>query len=478
VRNKLALTLAALSAFGCDDFAAPEGGGESTSDEGQSGGVSATSTTLPPATTDAPASSDDTIGATSVEPPDPPEPGTTGDEPADTDGMKLDAASLPDAGGTPPIKQECDWLPPPEGPGPTLVWCNEMIPANADGGRTNRVAVGPEGEIYVTGNAYAGFFETEFKRALIARYSPDGVREWTQTFDHGTLPYDAAWGVAVAPGGDVLVAGIAAHGQIEEHGWIARLTPDGVPQWDLDQPALGYPRRLAAHSDGTFVVSGGEPYFGIEEPPAHITRHAGDGSQLWLYAPDGLSDHSENTGRSVAIDGAGNVYVAGSLSHRARLLAKLAPDGTLLWEHVMPLVDPYDWNFAEDVVVSPAGDVFTSGRVEDEAWMARFTTDGVEVWSDLSALPDHEAGFGGLTRLPEGDLVVIGDQMDSDYDSTIWMRRYTPDGDVVWDYLVPDPGIVANGFDDVDVTPEGDVVVVGSRYGVFEEHIVVARFVP
>jgi uncharacterized delta-60 repeat protein len=467
MRNTTIVVFSAFALLGCDS--APPPGADGTSEDGQSGGLSATSTT---GAAEAPgSSSDDTIGATSVHP-SATSTGSDGETTDDPTGeVLLDL-------GTPPTRQACDWLLTPDDPGPKLLWCNELIPANADGASGNRVAVGPAGEIYVTGRGLVGSFDTDSEHGLLARYTPEGERLWSHAFTHGTLGFDDAWGVAVAPGGDVVVAGIAAHGAFQEHGWLARLSPDGVPVWDLDQPDMGYPRRIAAHVDGTFVVSGGEPYIGPAEPPVRISHHASDGALQWLYAPAGTLMYSENTGRSVAFDAAGSVYVAGTLSDRARFVAKLEPDGSVVWEHVVPPIDPFNWNYAEDLVVTPAGDVFVSGTVEDEAWMTRLTTDGVEVWSDFSALPDHKARFDALVQLPDGDLVVAGGQSDPDYAHTLWLRRYTPDGAVVWDWFLPDPSLIGITMDDLAVTPEGDVVVVGTSYDWDVAYLWLARLQP
>lgn len=467
-----------LLSLGCDFLtpqSEPPGG---STDGSETGDLSATATTLPPgADTGAAGSSEDTIGATSINPPptaesssgDPPIDETTGEDP------RLD---LPPEPPTPATEVPCDWLLPPVGLGPTPLWCNQLIPEDFDEAGARRVAVGAEGEIYVTGHASVGFISQDSRAAILSRYMPEGARVWTQTFEHGSLGWDWAHGVVVVPGGDVVVAGVAAHGPIEEHGWVSRITPDGVPLWDLDLPEFGYTRRMAAHVDGTFVISGGEPYWGFEEPPAHITKHASDGTQEWLYAPSGTLMNSENTGRSAAIDAAGNVYVSGSLSDRSRFVAKLVPDGTVAWEQVWAPIDPYDWNYAEDLVVSPAGDVFTSGRVEDQAWIARLTTDGVEVWSDFVTVPDQTGGFGPIARLPDGDLVVAGDLMDAQYDYTLWLRRYTQGGAVVWDYFLPDPTVIGITMDDLEATPDGDVVLVGQYYDYDVGFHYVARLQP
>lgn len=464
----------ALVLLGCDLFPPLEepgfpGADSDTSGLGAtstSGGASADGGTL--------AADGDTLGATSLEPPwgstsgggstsgDPIDETTTADPPIDL--------------GSPPPVQSCHALPVPAGAGPQPVWCDEWIPAGFDEARGRRVAVGPAGEIYVTGKAMLPASES----AYLARYDPDGVRQWALQLDHGPLGYDQAAGVAVAPGGDVLVGGQAVHGVIEEHGWIARFTPDGEPLWDLDQPDLSIAWRIEAAADGTFVVVGSEPYYGTYEPPQRITRHAADGSLLWLHGPHGVDELSENLAQAAAFDAAGNVYVVGSLSDRERLVSKLDPGGSAVWELRLPY-DAFSFNHATDVVVSPAGDVFTTGYIDHGAWMARFTSDGAQVWDDVIApgvdFDDYDFAD-ALVQLPDGDLVLVGDRSTPGSNYDLWLRRYTPEGAVVWDYTVPAASLLGAYAEDVALTPEGEIVVVGTVHYGATSYLWLARFVP
>lgn len=471
MRNVILVGASALALLGCDLLPPLPDGSNLTGADSDTSGLGATSTSGGVGADTLPADGD-TLGATSLEPPS----GSTSSDGATTDDPPepwMDAGFEFDVPERPP-EQMCHALPMPMGPGPTPVWCDEWVPEGEDQAYGNRVAVGPAGEIYVTGR---GDLADTSWHAWLARYSPDGVRLWAQPFSHGPLGFDTGYGVDVAPGGDVLVGGTAAHWPIEEHGWIARLTADGELLWDIDQPDLSNAWRIGAHEDGTFVVVGSEPYFGIDEPPAHVTRHAADGSQLWLYGPTGVQDLAENLARGVAYDGAGNLYFTGGLSDHARLLSKLAPDGGVIWELALES-GAYDYHSGADIAVTESGDVFVGGYIDHGAWMARFTTDGAEVWSDVVLPGDSFDAIEGLALLPDGDVVVVGIRSDAEWVTSIWLRRYTPDGDVVWDYTVPGEGPLGSDADDVVVTPEGDIVVVGTIYYGPVSHLWVARFEP
>ncbi|MEA2290508.1 MAG: tripartite motif-containing protein 71 [Solirubrobacteraceae bacterium] len=126
---------------------------------------------------------------------------------------------------------------------------------------------------------------------------------------------DAPAAVAVAPGGDVLVA---------DRGGVRRFGPDGTPAGAF---AADDPAGIAVAGDGTVYVS----------EPGRVARFAPDGARLGAWAAD------DPRGLAVAADGAVWAAVAGALAHFDAAGAALgvtpaddpvgvaaAPDGTLL----------------------------------------------------------------------------------------------------------------------------------------------------
>jgi DNA-binding beta-propeller fold protein YncE len=138
-------------------------------------------------------------------------------------------------------------------------------------------------------------------------------------------------GVAIAPGGDVLVA--------DRHG-VRRFAPDGttVATWPADEAA-----GIAVSADGTVYVS-----------EAHdVARFSGAGARLGGWAAD------RPRGIAVAADGTVWVAVADALVH---VTAAGAPLGATPADH------------AEGVAVAPDGTVLVAERERDR--VARITPDG------------------------------------------------------------------------------------------------------
>ncbi len=391
---------------------------------------------------------------------------TTGAPPAESSSGEFE----PDVGLVRP-PQTCNPLPEIPG-GPAPVWCDEWIPVGNDSARGARVAVGPDGHVFVTGRSR---LDGESQRGFVARYDDDGTRLWSRDFEF--LGWDDAHGVAVASNGDVLVGGSANPNVGAGFGWLARLTGDGAPVWELDELDLSTAYRLEPDLDGGFILAASGPNWGPGEPPAVVSRHGSDGEALWTHTADAMGDNSENFARGVAFDGEGNIVAAGSLSDRSRWISKLTPEGNVVWE-VIETGDPFEINVFFDVAVSETGDVYAVGTVASETYVGRYSVDGEPIWSRL-VVPETDWNYAyGVAVLPGGDIVVVGNRSLAGESHPLWARRYTPDGEVVWDYHVPTGSSFGSNAEDIAIAPDGDIVLVGTVPHGFSSSMWVAKLTP
>lgn len=400
----------------------------------------------------------------------PPPPGSSG-IPTDETTTGGDSGQLePDVGLVRPA-QACNPL--PDGPdGPTPVWCDEWIPVGNDNAYGARVAVGSDGHVFVTGRSRR---EGESQRGFVARYDEQGTRLWSRNFEF--LGWDAADGVAVAPNGDLFVGGSAEPNTGPGFGWLARISGDGDPIWELDELDLSTAYRLESDVDGSFILVASGPNWGPGEPPAVVSRLAPDGEVMWTHTVDAMGSNSENFARGVDFDGEGNIVVAGSLSDRSRWLSKLSPEGSVVWE-VIEVGDPFEINVFFDVTVSETGDVYAVGTVASETYVGRYSADGDPIWTRL-VVPEKDWNYAyGVSSLPGGDIVVVGNRSLMGEPHPLWARRYAPDGEVVWDYHVPSGGFIDSSATDIAVAPDGDIVLAGTIYYGFPSSMWVAKLTP
>ena len=97
-----------------------------------------------------------------------------------------------------------------------------------------------------------------------------------------------------------------------------------------------------------------------------LLKYDGDGRRTWAHAFRG--DYRLTVGRAVGLDARGNVYVGGDVSWRngegGILLVKYAPDGTLKWSRTWnPMHGTAEWNrdILASMAVDGAGNVYLAG---------------------------------------------------------------------------------------------------------------------
>ena len=170
------------------------------------------------------------------------------------------------------------------------------------------------GNVYVTGRSDGGASQS----ALTIAYDWSGAERWRHRFDGPGEQFDEGEWVALDAAGGIYVAG-TSHGG------------DGRPQ-------------------------------------AVVLAYDGRGGERWRIrheAPAGLSQHLAGA----AADGAGNVYIAGSVGNVdgwRYLVARYGSDGALAWDATYAAGPAGTDSVARAMAVDAGGDVYVTGEVAIE----------------------------------------------------------------------------------------------------------------
>jgi len=264
-------------------------------------------------------------------------------------------------------------------------------------------------------------------------------------------------GIAIGPDLSMLVTGLA-HEPLDFGGgprpvprsggaiFVAKLSAKGEHVWSktFGDGNFVYPRQVAVDATGAVVLTGtflgsidfgGGPRSSLGSTNAiYLTKLATDGSHVFSKAFGGVTT---DDGRSVAIDGAGNVHLAGThygasslafggdvaITGDAMFVAKFAPDGTPKWARAFggPRAHSEIYEI-QQVAVDPKGEVAAIGHVVPElaiagatlaargradAYLIRFTPDGE--LRCASRWGDGEAQYGKSVSLASnGELLIAG----------------------------------------------------------------------
>jgi uncharacterized delta-60 repeat protein len=275
-------------------------------------------------------------------------------------------------------------------------WTRRYDGPGHDSDRPKALAVDDDGNVYVTG--WSTGSGTGFDYATV-KYDADGTQNWVGRYDSpGELSgSDGAEAITVDAAGNVYVAGGSHSGEWDDDmsgDWSDCLTIKyyvGGGAWfarhdnEYEEEAA---RAIAVDDQGNVYVSGHSWWRSL------TIKYASDGTPLWSKI--GAGDEA----RAIALDRWGNVHVAGSYT------IKYDPDGNELWSE-------NNGGTAEAVAVDPAGNVFVAGWIRSGSYDVYLTIgydpDGNRIfeatYDGVGTGHDHAHA---LVIDPAGDVIVTG----------------------------------------------------------------------
>jgi beta-propeller repeat-containing protein len=314
-----------------------------------------------------------------------------------------------------------------------------------------------------------------------------GKPAWAVGF--GGLGSEAPRGIAVAPSGDIYVAGIfdgetqigtvkkKAAGDKTSDAYVVKLGPDGKIAW---AQTFGASRddtanAIAARADTIIVVGNSldEIQLGEHHHKAngsddlYVAAFKPDGSVRWLWTAGGVDSDGAN---AVAATPDGGWIVGGSFSGVVKfgaseltsrggtdaMLLKLAASGDLEW--VKQFGGRYNDTISH-IAVDGQGNIIVQGQFKDVSnWggkplkagggsdndvvLAKYDLNGDHLWSQRFGNVFNDVA-GGVTVDPAGHITMVGsfdrsisfgqgDDHNAVGESDIFVARFQPDGKLEW----------------------------------------------
>ena len=265
--------------------------------------------------------------------------------------------------------------------------------------------------------------------AFVRKYDPAGNVLWARQF--GTSDYDRASDVAVDGSGNVLVVGhtwdaLEGPNAGSADAFVRKYDPAGNVLWtrQFGTSALDYASGVAVDGSGNVVVSGTTDGslegFSAGNSDAFVRKYDADGNVLWTRQ-FGTSEYDR--ARGVAVDGSGNVLVAGytggslegtNAGDADAFARKYDSDGDLVWTRQY---GTSELDIAVDVAVDGSANVlvvgFTRGALEGpnagaaDAFVRKHAPDGDLVWARQFGTSSNEEANGVVVD-SSGNVLVVG----------------------------------------------------------------------
>lgn len=241
-------------------------------------------------------------------------------------------------------------------------------------------------DVYVTGGAFATFLDMD---AVVIRYDSSGAVQWAETWDNDGLT--DACGTITLDGGMALVTGFTQTDAVTwEYTALRFDMSDGslLGAFVTNQSGTNIEQVTAvAFDDADNIYITGALGGSLTNLDIKTVKLDADLNIQWTATWNGTANR-DDVGRGIAVDDAGNVYVAGHTTNgddtRDALLLKYSPSGTLIWAEIHDADDGHD-EFA-DVALTDDGSPFVGGYVTQHGnrdfYAALFDTSGTRVWSD------------------------------------------------------------------------------------------------
>lgn len=347
---------------------------------------------------------------------------------------------------------------------------------NSSGTNADRGYAVANGSVIVTGYITVAGQQTNI---WAGKYDDSGNEAWTRTYNNSTANYyDMGYAVAVDGSGNAYVAGYENVSGQGSNVWLRKYDSAGNTAWTKTHNGSGnnndQANGVVVDSAGNIYVAGNE-YSSISSEKINIwvRKYDSAGNPVWTKTHNGAAVNSYDYGNAIALDGAGNVYVAGAEHASAQgtdiWVRKYDSSGNTVWTRTFSGAGN-DWDYGNGVAVDDDGNVYVVGQetivacANSDIWLRKYDSAGNTVWTRTHDGPANGNDNGYAVALDsDGNVYAAGYESHATQSGNVWIRKYDSDGNVIWTKTYNGS---ASGFDagyGVSVDGSGNIYVTGSE---------------
>jgi len=326
------------------------------------------------------------------------------------------------------------------GPDGNIQWLQKYNGPADSTDYASSIAVDISGNVYITGSSFGNGTKSDY---VTIKYNSSGVQHWAQRYNAPDNESDYAYALTLDASGNVFVAGTSYIAGSTYDFYTIKYNSSGVQQWAQRYSAPGNstdsPSEIAVDDAGNVYVAGYS--IGIGTSLDYLTiKYNSAGVQQWEQRYNGPGNSTDNI-FGLQIDGSGNVYITGfsggSGSSGDFATIKYNSAGVQQW------LQRYNgsgngFDIARSLVLDDSGNVYISGYATETASGEDFTTikynsAGVQQWLQTYNGPGNSGDEVNSCIIDSsGNVYVTGLSKGSGTDYDYATIKYSSAGAQLW----------------------------------------------
>jgi hypothetical protein len=290
--------------------------------------------------------------------------------------------------------------------------------------RPQRLAVSPQGNVYVQYSTFAGAFLSE---SDIAKYNTNGLLQWTRAERAVTGTFPISIGLDSLENVYSLSADTAG-GIDPQSDYISAYDSTGKIISGGSANQIGKQTAFHVDAQGNSYTCGFSIQFtGVSgQPPRNlpedgiVTKYNPSGSLAWLDDLDTVARDSRRMCPGITTDALGNIFVAQSVRSEVSstgediAVIKFDASGHQLWQsRYNGQVDGSGVDHAAGLALNAAGEVFVLGQSDNAAGISEIVTikydgNGHQKWVQRYGGPAHNLDIPVAISVSGSNVVVTG----------------------------------------------------------------------
>ncbi len=343
-------------------------------------------------------------------------------------------------------------------------------PANSDDG-AYALAVDGLGNVYVTGSSHGSGSSDDY---TTIKYNASGIVQWAARYNGPGNSVDVSSAIVVDVSGNVYVTGSSYGSGTGSDYATVKYDSAGDTVWvaRYNGPGGSYDAASALAVDGSGNVYVAGLSYGSDIDFATI-KYDSAGDTVWVARYNGPGDGSD-AASAIAVDGLGNVYVAG-LSYGAGTsydyaTIKYDVSGDTMWT-VRYNGPGLSEDFASALTVDGSGNVYVTGSSRgsgssDDYATVKYNAYGDMMWiARYNGPENHDDKASALAIDGSGNVYVTGSSLSSGSGDDYLTVKYNANGDTMWTARYNGPGDSTDVASALAVDASGNVYVTGYSIG-------------